>query len=247
MGILSVLQKAYKGQGQARILILGLDNAGKTTILRRLSDEDTSSIVPTQGFNVKEVMYGGFRLTLWDVGGQKSARPFWSNYFDDCDAVVYVIDSADSNRIKESGGELQELLSEERLRGVPLLIFANKQDLILAKSIEEITTSLNLASIADRDWAVKSSCATNNIGLEEGMEWLVDHCCRKSADELAKAAGAEAPGMNVVEEPLMNVGNNPFLLSTNGINSNNNVQVNYIRTANLRRVQPPPSAPCLCQ
>jgi len=246
MGILRVLEKAYKGRGEARILILGLDNAGKTTILRRLSDEDTSSVVPTQGFNVKEVTYGGFRLSLWDVGGQKSIRPFWSQYFDGCDAVVYVVDSADVPRTKESAGELRELLSEERLRGVPLLIFANKQDLILAKSIEEITESLNLASIQDRDWAVKSSCATNNVGLEEGMEWLVSHCCRKSADK--HAHGAAAPDVNVFEtEPMMNVGNNPFMLGGNGVNNSNNVQVNYIRTASMRRLQPTPHAPCLCQ
>merc|ERR1712032_949422 len=165
-------------------------------------------------------------------------------YYDGCDAVVYVIDSADAQRVTESGYQLRELLSEEQLRGVPLLIFANKQDLILARSIEEITESFNLASISDRDWAVKSSCAANNIGLEEGMEWLVGHCCRKSADKLPN--GEAAPGVNVVEAgPLMDVSNKPLLLSANSINTNssnniNNVQVNYMRTASLQRAQSPP-------
>ena len=89
-----------------RILLLGLDNAGKTTILKKLSDEEVSNIMPTQGFNVKSVETEGFKLNVWDIGGQRKIREFWSNYFDQTDALIYVIDSADRKRLEESGEEL---------------------------------------------------------------------------------------------------------------------------------------------
>ncbi len=71
--------------------VLGLDNSGKTTILKKLSDEEIDHIMPTQGFNIKSLMRDGFKLNVWDIGGQKSIRPFWRNYFDQADALVYVI------------------------------------------------------------------------------------------------------------------------------------------------------------
>ena len=70
--------------------MLGLDNSGKTTILKKLSEEDISHIMPTQGFNIKSLMHEGFKLNVWDIGGQKSIRPYWRNYFDQTDALVYV-------------------------------------------------------------------------------------------------------------------------------------------------------------
>lgn len=119
--------------------MLGLDNSGKTTILKKLSDEDISTIMPTQGFNIKTLIHDGFKLNVWDIGGQKSIRPYWRNYFDQTDAMVYVIDSADTRRLEETRVELQSLLDEERLAGVPVLIFANKQDLMSALSTSEVS------------------------------------------------------------------------------------------------------------
>merc|ERR1712226_1420225 len=103
------------------------DNAGKTTILKKLSEEDISHIMPTQGFNIKILVHEGFKLNVWDIGGQKTIRPYWSNYFESSDALVYVIDSSDSNRLAESAQELKELPGEAQLATVPILIYANKQ------------------------------------------------------------------------------------------------------------------------
>ncbi len=89
-----------------KILVLGLDNAGKTTILKALSNEDITSITPTHGFNIKNLSHDGFKLNVWDVGGQKALRNYWSNYFENIDALVFVIDSADRKRLNESGLEL---------------------------------------------------------------------------------------------------------------------------------------------
>merc|ERR1719248_425865 len=139
MGLLTLLRKLKRSDNEARILVLGLDNSGKTTILKKLSEEDISHIMPTQGFNIKSLMHEGFKLNVWDIGGQKSIRPYWSNYFDACDALVFVIDSSDRRRLEECTAELNELLAEDKLGGVPLLIYANKQDLMHALAPNEIS------------------------------------------------------------------------------------------------------------
>ena len=87
--------------------MLGLDNAGKTTILKSLASEDVSTITPTQGFNIKSVQTSGFRLNVWDIGGQRKIRPYWRNYFDNTDVLIYVIDSSDAKRFEETEQELQ--------------------------------------------------------------------------------------------------------------------------------------------
>ena len=99
---------------ELRILLLGLDNAGKTTILKSLASEDISTITPTQGFNIKSVQSEGFKLNVWDIGGQRKIRPYWRNYFDNTDILIYVIDSADTKRFDETEQELQ-VFDHERL------------------------------------------------------------------------------------------------------------------------------------
>merc|ERR1711862_766913 len=105
------------------------------------------------------LVHEGFKLNVWDIGGQKTIRPYWSNYFESSDALVYVIDSSDRRRLDESGAELKELLAEDKLGGIPLLVFANKQDLMQATPAEEITSSLDLASIKDRTWTIQACSA----------------------------------------------------------------------------------------
>jgi len=183
MGLLSLLRKLKKSDKEARVLVLGLDNSGKTTILKKLSDEDASHIMPTQGFNIKSLMHEGFKLNVWDIGGQKSIRPYWRNYFDNSDALIYVIDSADKRRLEEAGIEMQQLLEEDKLAGVPLLIFANKQDLISAQSDEDIVEKLKLNDIRDRQWKIQSCSAKTGDGLQEGMEWMVQQV--NEADDVA--------------------------------------------------------------
>merc|ERR1719433_1361130 len=110
MGLLSLLRKMKQDEKELRILMLGLDNAGKTSILKALSGEDPQLTAPTQGFNVKSVQADDFKLNVWDIGGQETIRPYWSNYFEASDALVYVVDSADKRRLEESSKELVKLL-----------------------------------------------------------------------------------------------------------------------------------------
>ncbi len=97
--------------------------------MKCLASEPVSEVRPTQGFNIKTVAQAGFKLNVWDIGGQKAIRPYWRNYFESTDVLIYVIDSADARRLEETGMELALLLDEAKLAGVPLLVFANKQDI----------------------------------------------------------------------------------------------------------------------
>eukprot|EP01064_Diplonema_japonicum_P031013 TRINITY_DN5416_c1_g1_i1.p1 TRINITY_DN5416_c1_g1~~TRINITY_DN5416_c1_g1_i1.p1 ORF type:complete len:179 (+),score=48.57 TRINITY_DN5416_c1_g1_i1:113-649(+) len=173
MGLLSLLRKMKRSDKEPRVLILGLDNAGKTTIVKKLSQEDITQICPTQGFNIKSLDHDGVKLNMWDIGGQKTIRTYWRNYFDETDCLIYVVDSADKNRIIDTGDELTRLLEEEKLGGVPVLVFANKQDLAGALSPSELSEHLNLSSIRDRKWQIQGCSATKGEGLEEGLTWAV--------------------------------------------------------------------------
>eukprot|EP01029_Cantina_marsupialis_P019195 TRINITY_DN446233_c3_g1_i1.p1 TRINITY_DN446233_c3_g1~~TRINITY_DN446233_c3_g1_i1.p1 ORF type:complete len:182 (-),score=53.91 TRINITY_DN446233_c3_g1_i1:814-1359(-) len=181
MGLLSLLRKLKRSEKEARILVLGLDNAGKTTILKKLSEEDITHIMPTQGFNIKSLTQGDFKLNVWDIGGQKAIRPYWRNYYDGTDCMIYVIDSADRRRLEEAGTELASLLEEEKLAGVTCLVFANKQDLLSAEPAKEIAEKLNLHVIRDRAWRIQACSAKTGEGLSEGLDFVV-----KSIEEREK-------------------------------------------------------------
>ncbi|KAI0921468.1 Arf GTPase arf3, variant 3 [Taiwanofungus camphoratus] len=158
-----------------RILMLGLDSAGKTTILYRLQIGEVVSTIPTIGFNVETVQYKNIKFQVWDLGGQSSIRPYWRCYFPNTSAIVYVIDSSDTARLPTSRSELLTMLSEDELAGVPLLVFCNKQDVDGARKPEEISEQLGLAGgEKERQWSVRGSCATKGEGLEEGLDWLVN-------------------------------------------------------------------------
>lgn len=153
--------------------MLGLDNSGKTSILKRLSDEDITHIMPTQGFNIKSLMHEGFKLNVWDIGGQKTIRPYWKNYFENTDALIYVVDSSDRRRLEEASDELQELMEEDKLAGIPILVFANKQDLMSATPPDEVVDAMSLMEVKDRPWQIQPASAKTGVGLQEGMEWVV--------------------------------------------------------------------------
>ncbi|KAJ3314618.1 ADP-ribosylation factor-like protein 2 [Blyttiomyces sp. JEL0837] len=155
--------------------IQGLDNAGKTTILKRINGEDVSTISPTLGFNIKTLEHGEYKLNIWDVGGQKSIRSYWRNYFEQTDGLIWVVDSADRpDRLQDCKKELAALLQEERLAGASLLIFANKQDLPSALSKEQIAEILELDKIVTHHWQIEACSAFSGDNLLTGMNWIVE-------------------------------------------------------------------------
>ena len=126
---------------------------------------------------------------MWDIGGQREIRPYWRNYYEQTDALIYVVDSADENRVMEVKENLTELLGEELLRGVPLLVFANKQDLDLALDAPEIMNTLELNNITDRTWNIQACSAVSQEGLNEGMEWLINTINAKTQAAAGGGAG----------------------------------------------------------
>ncbi|KAL9642885.1 hypothetical protein ABK040_010581 [Willaertia magna] len=157
---------------EAKILLVGLDAAGKTTILYKLKLNENITTIPTIGFNVETVQYKKISFTMWDVGGQDKIRPLWRHYFSTTNAAIFVIDSNDRDRIEEAKEELHKMLSDDQLRTIPVLLLANKQDLPKAIRAEELTTQLNLKSLKQRNWFIQPCCALSGDGLFEGLDWL---------------------------------------------------------------------------
>eukprot|EP00057_Strongylocentrotus_purpuratus_P008780 XP_011663254.1 PREDICTED: LOW QUALITY PROTEIN: ADP-ribosylation factor-like protein 3 [Strongylocentrotus purpuratus] len=183
-GLLDLLRKMKrKDTRELRVLLLGLDNAGKTTILKFLSNESHDNISPTQGFNIKSVNANGLKLNVWDIGGQRKLRPYWKNYIQSTDVLIYVIDSCDRDRFEETGLELQDLLEEEPLQGTPVLIYANKQDLLGAASPADLSDdeALSLRSIRGRAWQIQRCSALTGEGLKEGMLWVMKNSSTKTS------------------------------------------------------------------
>ncbi|KAJ3268335.1 hypothetical protein HDV01_003100 [Terramyces sp. JEL0728] len=160
------------GTKEMRILMVGLDAAGKTTILYKLKLGEIVTTIPTIGFNVENVEYKNINFTVWDVGGQDKIRPLWRHYFQNTQGIIFVVDSNDRERVVEAREELQRMLNEDELRDAVLLVFANKQDLPNAMNATEITDKLGLHSIRQRQWFIQATCATTGDGLFEGLEWL---------------------------------------------------------------------------
>eukprot|EP00382_Lankesteria_abbotti_P005128 CAMPEP_0113848302 /NCGR_PEP_ID=MMETSP0372-20130328/2400_1 /TAXON_ID=340204 /ORGANISM="Lankesteria abbotti" /LENGTH=183 /DNA_ID=CAMNT_0000817767 /DNA_START=211 /DNA_END=762 /DNA_ORIENTATION=+ /assembly_acc=CAM_ASM_000359 len=162
------------GGKECRILILGLDNAGKTTILHRLHLDEVVQTIPTIGFNLETIQHKNIKLQVWDLGGQTSIRPYWRYYYHNTNAVIYVVDSADCDRISDSSHELHMMLEEEELKGVALMVFANKQDLPGVMTPAEISEKLNLPSIKNRQWVIFQTSAMKGTGISEGLDWLTN-------------------------------------------------------------------------
>jgi len=160
------------GKQAMRILMVGLDAAGKTTILYKLKLGEIVTTIPTIGFNVETVEYKNISFTVWDVGGQDKIRPLWRHYFQNTQGLIFVIDSNDRERVNEAKDELNKMLGEDELRDAVLLVFANKQDLPNAMNCAELSEKLGLASIRGRKWYIQSTCATQGQGLYEGLDWL---------------------------------------------------------------------------
>ena len=145
-------KKALTGGGEGgdpdadkKVLFLGLDNAGKSTLLFQMRDQTFKETVPTVGLNVEQIKYKNDNFTLWDVSGQ--ATRLWKHYFDKIHAVIFVIDSGDSERLPKAKTLLHRCFTDKDLAAAPILIFANKQDLNEKMSSEEIYERLEITNV----------------------------------------------------------------------------------------------------
>mmetsp|Transcript_43715 Transcript_43715/g.68151 ORF Transcript_43715/g.68151 Transcript_43715/m.68151 type:complete len:183 (+) Transcript_43715:62-610(+) len=157
---------------EMRILMLGLDAAGKTTVLYRLKLGEVLTTVPTVGFNVETVEYKNISFNVWDVGGQDKIRKLWRYYYENTQGLIFVVDSNDRDRIEDAREELMKILSEDEMRDAAVLVLANKQDLPHSMTAAEVSDKLGLRNVHQRHWFIQSACATTGDGLYEGLDWL---------------------------------------------------------------------------
>ena len=164
------------GTRNTRILLLGLDAAGKTTILYKLKLNETVTTIPTIGFNVETVTpVKNVTFTMWDVGGQEKIRPLWRHYFYGSEGLIFVVDSSDVTRIQEARDELFSIVKDEAMdAGVPVVVLANKQDLPNALKSHELVNKMGLRELKSNPWHVQEMCAVSGEGLYEGVNVMSD-------------------------------------------------------------------------
>ena len=167
--------KRTSNSEEIRVLMVGLDGAGKTTILYQLKMGETVKTIPTIGFNVETLDYKGVSFTVWDVGGQDKIRVLWRHYYRNTDGLIFVVDSNDRERLDDAADELKKMVDEKELIYCPILVWANKQDLNGSLPPGEITEKLQMGQYSRKIWLVQGSSATTAFGLKEGLDWIKDN------------------------------------------------------------------------
>ncbi|KAK8926401.1 hypothetical protein KSP39_PZI018992 [Platanthera zijinensis] len=162
----------FFGSKEMKVVMLGLDDAGKTTILYKLHLGEVISTIPTIGYNVEKVKYKNVIFTVWDVPGQFKMRNMLRHYFNNTDGLIYVVDSSDRKRIGQAKEELQAIISDSFMLNSIILVFANKQDMEGAMTPLEVCEELCLYDLTNRKWHIQGTCALNGAGLYEGLDWF---------------------------------------------------------------------------
>jgi len=162
------------------VVMLGLDSAGKTTVLYRTKFEQYVNTVPTVGFNCEKVKgqvgkSKGVYFTVWDIGGQDKLRPLWNTYIHHTEGIIFVVDSCDHERFEEARIELMKIAKNAETIGVPIVIVANKQDLPNARSVDELERSLTLHELTGtHPWTIFPAIAVIGEGLFESVNSLYE-------------------------------------------------------------------------
>ncbi len=167
----------------ATILFLGLDNAGKTTLLMKLRDGTLGTHSPTFHPNCEDLIIGSTRFQTHDLGGHEAARRLWQDYFTKVDGVVYIVDAMDRERFPEAKRELNSLMMNDMLQRVPFLVLGNKIDQTGAVSEHQLCSELGLFNLTGKEHQIAGvqpvevfMCSVvRGMGYQEGLEWFSSH------------------------------------------------------------------------
>lgn len=178
LGYLGLYQK------DAKILFLGLDNAGKTTLLHMLKDDRLISSPPTQHPNMEELTMGNIKFKAWDLGGHSQTRHVWETYMAEVNAIVFIVDAADVGRVREAGTELNHLLGMDALAKIPFLVLGNKIDIDGCLPAHELSAALGLTGTTGKEAGALQDvrpielfmCSiVRRSGYGEGFRWLSNY------------------------------------------------------------------------
>ncbi|KAL0213475.1 hypothetical protein RCL1_007101 [Eukaryota sp. TZLM3-RCL] len=169
----SIYSKLFSSNRERKLLLLGLDNSGKTSLLYRLKLGRIISTVPTVGFNVESLVFRNLRFCAFDLGGQSGLRLYWKSYFVDTDAIVFCVDCTDKSRFAIAKAELEALYAEPSLESVPILVLANKQDCPDATPAGQVAAAI-VGCPSNRPWSVVPTSVLTGEGINEAFEWLCD-------------------------------------------------------------------------
>lgn len=193
------LWKYIFNKTEFRVLILGVDKSGKTTLLEKLKliylkgeGLPPDRIVPTVGLNIGRIEDANAKLTFWDLGGQVGLRTIWDKYYQEAHAIIYVVDAAAASSFEDAKSALEKVLRHEDLKGAPLLIFANKQDLPGVIANEELTKHLHLKELDERPYMFQAVSAYDGRGIKSGVDWLVEQMERSKRTEVLRARAGVA-------------------------------------------------------
>eukprot|EP00450_Noctiluca_scintillans_P023125 CAMPEP_0194529746 /NCGR_PEP_ID=MMETSP0253-20130528/66530_1 /TAXON_ID=2966 /ORGANISM="Noctiluca scintillans" /LENGTH=185 /DNA_ID=CAMNT_0039374905 /DNA_START=32 /DNA_END=589 /DNA_ORIENTATION=- len=184
MGIFKRLFHGLPAKKKVRIIVVGLDNSGKSTVLNCLKPKKASlETVPTVGFATEEFQKYGVTFSFFDMSGQSRYRNLWEHYYNDVDGIIVVVDSSDKLRFAVAKDEVETMLedTEKTAKKAPILFLANKMDVPSAATVTEVSTAMDLDLITDRMWNIVAADALKGDGLEDGLRWLVEEIKRSDA------------------------------------------------------------------
>ncbi|KAJ4450278.1 hypothetical protein ANN_01698 [Periplaneta americana] len=161
---------------EMELTLVGLQYSGKTTFVNVIaSGQFSEDMIPTVGFNMRKITKGNVTIKVWDIGGQPRFRSMWERYCRGVNAIVYMVDAADPEKIEASRNELHNLLDKPQLTGIPVLVLGNKRDLPHAFDENGLIERMNLCAIQDREICCYSISCKEKDNIDITLQWLIAH------------------------------------------------------------------------